>query len=95
MKTAKELMKEHQAKDDWKSLKLWSWANEYEKKATEWNNIFPPVADDRRLFINTYNQVYEAVESLPDNPPAWVCCAITHEMYNEMGIMNNILSRFA
>lgn len=94
MKTAKELMREYQAKDDWKSLKLWNWVHDYGDKAAEWNNIFPPVADDRRLFINTYNQVYEAIDSLPDNPNSWVCCAINHEVYNERGMMNDILARF-
>jgi len=94
MKSAKELMKEIQAKDDWKSLKLWVWAHDYGDKATEWNNIFPPVGDDRRVFINTYNQVYEAIDSLPDNPNAWVCCAITHEVENERRMMDGILSRF-
>ncbi len=94
MKTAKELMKDAAARDDWKHLTLWSWAHDYENKATEWNNIFPPVADDRRLFINTYKQVYEAIDSLPDNPQSWICVAISHELYNERGMMNGILARF-
>lgn len=94
MKTEKELMKMCFARDDWKTLKLWSWAHDYEAKATEWNNIMPPVTDDRRLFINTYNQVYKAIDSLPDNPNSWICCAVQHELYNERGIMNGIISRF-
>lgn len=94
MKTARDLMREHRLKDDWKSLKLWVWVYDYGYKAVEWNNIFPPVKDDRRLFIKIYNQVYEAIESLPDNPPAWICCAITHEMDNEKRVMNRIRERF-
>ena len=94
MKTAKELMKYAEERDDWKHLKLWSWAHDYEAKANEWNNLFPPVKDDRRLFINTYRQVYEAVDSLSDNPPAWVCMAINHEIYAEKAMMDSILSRF-
>lgn len=94
MKTAKELMKEAQALDDWKHLKLWSWAHDYEAKATEWINLLPPVSDDRRLFINTYMQVYEAIDSLPDNPPAWVCVAIGHELSSEREMMDRIIARF-
>ena len=94
MKTAKELMKDAKVRDDWKHLKLWSWAHDYEAKATEWNSLIPPVNDDRRLYINTYRQVYEAIDSLSDNPPAWICVAINHELYTEREIMNGILARF-
>jgi len=94
METAKELMKALRACDDWKHLKLWNWAHEYEEKAIEWNNIFPPVSDDRRLYINTYKQVYEAVDSLPDNPCSWVCCAVAHEIDKEREMMDGILARF-
>lgn len=94
MRTAKELMTEIDVRDDWKHMKLWSWAHDYETKAAEWNNLFPPVSDDRRLYINTYRQVYEAIDSLPDNPPAWVCVAINHELHAEREMMNGILTRF-
>ena len=83
IKTAKELMKEFGSTDDWKSLKLWSWVYQYGDVAEEWNNIFPPVVDDRRVFINTFYQVYNAIDSLPENPNAWVCCAISHEVEAE------------
>lgn len=94
MKTAKELMTMYMSRDDWKTLKLWVWANDFEDKATEWKDIFPPVKDDRRVFINTYYQVYEAIESLPDNPPSWVCCAINSAIGKERKMMNEIITRF-
>lgn len=94
MKTAKELMKISMKRDDWKHLKLWTWANDYEAKMNDWNNILPPVSDDRRLYINTYQQVYEAIDSLSDNPPAWVCVAITRELAKEREMMDEILERF-
>lgn len=94
MKTAKELMKISMQRDDWKHLKLWTWAHDYEKKMTEWNNMFPPVSDDRRVYINTYHQVYEAIDSLPDNPPSWLCVAIIHELTKEREMMDDILVRF-
>ncbi len=94
MKTEKELMKAALIRDDWKSLKLWSWAHDYESKAEEWNNIFPPVTDDRRIFINTYYQVYNAIDSLTDNPNTWVCCAISHELDSERKTMDEIIDKF-
>lgn len=94
MKTAKELLQDPKTRDNWKTLKLFTWACNYEAKMIEWNNLFPPVEDDRRVYINTYEQVYKAIDSLPDNPPAWVCMAITHELIAERGLMNSILSRF-
>lgn len=95
MRSENELINFYYMHEDWKSLKLWSWVHDYGEKAVEWNNIFPPVADDRRVFINIYNQVYNAVDSLQDNPTSWVCCAIAHEIEKERKTMNDILSRFA
>ncbi len=94
MKTANELMKTCIARDDWKHLRLWRWASDYESKMLEWNNILPPVDDDRRVYINIYKQVYDAIDSLPDNPNPWVCCAVSHEMDKEREVMNEIIARF-
>lgn len=94
MMTAKDLMRIYEARDDWKHLKLWVWANDYEAKVIEWMNLFPPVKDDRREYLNTYKTVYDAIDSLPDNPPEWVCVAISHELRTERERMNGILSRF-
>lgn len=94
MLKAKELAHIHDARQDWKHLKLWSWAHDYEKKAEEWNNIYPPVSDDRRLFINTYKQVYDAIDSLTDNPNSWVCVAVNAKVAEERKMMNGILARF-
>ena len=41
-------------RNDWKSLKIAVLEMEYGKKAEEWNNIYPPVSDDRRVYINIY-----------------------------------------
>ena len=94
MKTAKELMKDLNVRDDWKHLKLWNWANDYETKATEWNNIMPPVSDDRYVYIHIYRAVYEAIDSLPDNPCNWLCCAVSHELSRERKTMDGILEEF-
>ena len=94
MKTAKELLKIAMERDDWKHTKLWVLANAYEKKANEWNEIMPPVADDRRIFINTYHQLYNAVDSLPDNPNNVVCVAMNRYISEEREMMDEIMMRF-
>lgn len=95
MKTAKELWEMARARDDWKHLRLWSWAYDFEAKMHEWNNLFPPVDDDRRVFINTYQLVYDALDSMPDNPNNWVCVACNRKLDEERKMMNDILARFA
>ncbi len=95
MKTPGELMREYEARQSWKALKLWRWADQFDAKAREWVNVFPPVTDDRRVYINTYTQVYRAIESLPDNPDNWVCVAVNHEMSKEREMMKDILIAFA
>ena len=94
MKAAKELLPRATSRHDWKHLKLWVLANAYEKKASEWNDIFQPVTDDRRVFINTYRQLYEAIDSLPDNPNNIVCVAMNHYISEEREMMDEILERF-
>lgn len=94
MLKAKELMRISEARDDWKHLKLWSWAHAYEKKAEEWSNVFPPVSDDRRVFINTYQLVYKAIDSLTDNPCSWICVAVNDKIKEERKMMDGIIARF-
>lgn len=94
IRTENELLKIAVQRDDWKWTKLWVWAHEYQAQAMTWNDIFPPVSDDRRVFINTYWMVYTAIESVSDNPPAWVCCAINDKMKQEAKFMDEILRMF-
>ena len=39
-------------RDDWKSLKLAVLEMEYGKQAEVWNDLYPPVSDDRRVYIS-------------------------------------------
>lgn len=89
-----ELIKIALQRDCWKWSKIWSWAHVYQAQVLAWNDIYPPVTDDRRIFINTYVMVYEALESMSDNPPAWICCAINDKMSREAEFMDEILRRF-
>lgn len=93
-KTENELLKIAVHRDCWKWTKLWSWAHEYQTQVLTWNEIYPPVSDDRRLFINIYTIVYTAIANMSDNPPSWICCAINHEMQREAEKMDEILRRF-
>lgn len=94
IRTENELLKIAVQRDSWKWSKLWVWAHEYQAQALAWNEQYPPVKDDRRIFINTYFQIYAALESVTDNPNVWICCAINHELAKESETMNEILRRF-
>lgn len=93
-------MKEDEARtrsimrDDWKSLKLWDLIDRFGKQFDEWNNSFPPVNDDRRLFITRFNQMYQAIDSLTDNPNTIVCCAMNTYLEAEYKAMQEIVERF-
>jgi hypothetical protein len=92
MKTVEELQR--LANKGWKYWKLWVWVNSYSKKANEWSRMTPPVDDDRRVFINVYHMVYEAIDSLPVEPPVWVRVAINRAMEEEFRTMNEIVDFF-
>lgn len=81
-------------KDSWKELKLAVLYIEYGKVAKEWNNLFPPVKDDRRIFINIYNQLVTAIKSLPDNPHNVVCVAMNRYITGEKEMLDEIKERF-
>ena len=81
-------------RDDWKSLKIAVLEMEYGKKADEWNNIYPPVSDDRRVYINIYHQLIEAVQSLTDNPNTIVCVAMNRYITEEKKTLDEIKEAF-
>ena len=93
-KTEEALMKIALADPCWRNLKLWSWARDYEAQMNEWNDIWPPVTDDRRLFINTYSQVYQALASMQKYPDNYICCAVNRSLENDRDMMNRIIKRF-
>lgn len=81
-------------RNDWKSLKIAVLEMEYGKKAEEWNNIYPPVSDDRRVYINIYHQLIEAVQSLTDNPNNIVCVAMNRYIAGEKKVLDEIKEVF-
>lgn len=87
------MMKRAMFNQDWKSRKLAVLALDYEEKATAWAG--EPIEDDRRVFVNTYCQIIEAVQSLPDNPHTIVCVAMNRYIDSLKKVMDDILARFA
>nr|DAK63813.1 MAG TPA: hypothetical protein [Bacteriophage sp.] len=81
-------------RDDWKSLKIAVLEMEYGKKADEWNNLYPPVSDDRRVYINIYHQLCDAVKSLTDNPNTIVRVAMNRYIAEEKKTLDEIKKVF-
>lgn len=50
--------------------------------------------DDRRVYINIYNQIIDAIESLPDEPHGYIKCAVTHQIKADGEILNRIREKF-
>ena len=88
------LLKAYRNKDSWKETKLLRWRLDYGEQKEAWDAIFPPVADDRRVFINTYNQILEALKSLPEMPHVWIRVAVAEKLNEECELMDSIRSRF-
>lgn len=50
--------------------------------------------DDRRLYVNTYNQIIEAVESMPDTPNNYVAVALNAKIRRDLEMLDRIQDRF-
>lgn len=79
---------------DWRHRKIALLERNYGEFAERWTNLFPPVRDDRRLYINIYNQLVEAVNSLPDNPNTAVCVAMNRYISEETKTLDAIIAAF-
>ena len=82
-------------KKTWKEAKLTSFINrnvglynEY-KKAVE-NGC----DDDRRVFVNTFDMIVNAIASLPDEPVAYIRVAMWRQINRDQDTMDNIASNF-
>lgn len=81
-------------RDDWKHIKLAVLKMEYGKQAEEWRNIYPPVSDDRLVFVMIYDQLVEAVKSLTDDPNTIVCVAMNRYIKEEKKTLDKIIKVF-
>ena len=77
--------------ETWKTLKMNFLKFKYEKKAEEWKDCH----DDRRLFSNTYYQIIEAIETLPEEPVSYVAVAMNNEIQKDREMLDRIIKRFA
>lgn len=50
--------------------------------------------DDRRVYFNIYNMIIEALNELPDEPCAYVCCAMNHYMDKDIERLKRIREHF-
>ena len=50
--------------------------------------------DDRLVFINIYNQIVEAIESLPEEPLPYIRVAMWRQINNDEEILNRICNCF-
>ena len=80
--------------DTWKSLKLKALKMKYGKTVKTWSGIFPQATDGRRVFINIYNQLMEAVNSLQDDPHVAVCVAMNRYIDEKCEVLNCLYKRF-
>lgn len=74
----------------WKEKQIDSLRFDFGLYAERWENTH----DDRRVMSNTYFMLIEGLESLPANPPAWVCVAIRKTLQEEESRMKNVIRRY-
>ena len=82
----------HGIPDTWKSRKLRWIRGKYEVSAEKWKDICD---DDRRIFVNMFNIMIEAICSLPEKPYIFICAAMNDKIDKYSETMDDILERFA
>lgn len=75
----------------WKNQKLDYMRCLFGAKAEEWGDKYH---DDRRVYVNTYNMIIKAIESLDDEPNIYVCVAVNHHINEDTERMKRILKKF-
>lgn len=50
--------------------------------------------DDRRIYINTYEQIMEALEQLPDNPVGYLRVAMWRQIKRDIPLLEDIRDAF-
>lgn len=74
----------------WKQTKISSFKNQFGGRIEE----FKGFDDDRRVYINMYNQIIDAIESLPDEPRGYIKCAVTRQIKADKEILYSIIEKF-
>ena len=50
--------------------------------------------DDRRVFVNTYEIIVQALESLPEEPVSYIRVAMWRQINRDYKMMDEILAKF-
>lgn len=77
---------------NWKRRKLSYLDFFYGSEYRAWKNL--DTYDDRRLYCNTYEQIKEAIESLDDEPVAFVRVAMNDHIEKQEIMLDRIISNF-
>ena len=75
----------------WKSRKLWQVRRKYEVNVEKWKDVYN---DDRRIFVNMFNIMIEAICFLPEEPCTFICVAMNDKIEKYMETMDSILEHF-
>ena len=84
-------------KKTWKAAKIHNFELLYGTSYREYKEYMeanPYCDDDRKVYIAIYDQIMEALESLPEQPNSYVRVAMYHEINRDRERMNAIESRF-
>lgn len=74
----------------WKQKKIEFVKHFYGDKVEAWKDEH----DDRRLYVNIYNMIIEALETLPEEPNNYICVAINREIAKDRETMDEIREHF-
>ena len=50
--------------------------------------------DDRHVYVKTYEQIMEALECLPEDPPSYIKVAMFHQLCKDEKVLYSIIDRF-
>lgn len=79
-------------KETWKQVTIGLLKGKYQKKVEEWQNL--EYVDDRAVFCGIYRKILKAVETLPEEPHNYVCCAMNDKIRSDREKMDEIMERF-
>lgn len=84
-------------KKTWKTARIDGFEKLYGTSYKEYKDFVknnPLCNDDRTVYIAIYEQVMEALNSLPEEPTSYIRVAMFHQINRDKERMNNIESRF-
>lgn len=74
----------------WKQAKIANFRKQFGGRIEE----FEGFDDDRRVYINIYNLIIDALGHLPDDPHGYIKSAVTRQINADKEILNRICEKF-